>query len=171
MSSAEAEVRGSKGGKALMNWIQFFHGISAVVRTTLGRHPAISVRMAQQLFCCAVVVVCVCPIGSAVAATSSDRAHFQNQLGIRPQHETVLKLSPRTLQHARAGRNRLQLSPIQRQGATALLSVRAAPMFACNAAVCACRGDADCNDMFTTDLCGPSAECDEDTNTCICLRR
>lgn len=39
--------------------------------------------------------------------------------------------------------------------------------FNCNPLFCACRGDADCNDMFTTSLCG-RAICIDDV--CYCLR-
>jgi hypothetical protein len=39
--------------------------------------------------------------------------------------------------------------------------------FSCNAVVCACRGDADCNDLFTTNLCG-RAICYDDV--CWCVR-
>lgn len=31
--------------------------------------------------------------------------------------------------------------------------------FACNGGYCVCRGDLDCNDMFTTNVCGPNAVC------------
>jgi len=40
--------------------------------------------------------------------------------------------------------------------------------FQCNGFACACRGDADCNDMFTTALCGPTAICIDDV--CWCIR-
>lgn len=41
--------------------------------------------------------------------------------------------------------------------------------FTCNPLFCACRGDSDCNDMFTTSLCGPRAICIDDV--CYCVRK
>jgi hypothetical protein len=41
--------------------------------------------------------------------------------------------------------------------------------FTCQGIECSCSGDADCNDMFSTDLCGDIAVCYED-GTCRCLR-
>lgn len=41
--------------------------------------------------------------------------------------------------------------------------------FVCSSSHCACRGDADCNDMFTAGLCGPDAICIN--GVCICRRR
>jgi hypothetical protein len=40
--------------------------------------------------------------------------------------------------------------------------------FSCNAVVCACQGDADCNDMFTTNLCSGASKCYDDV--CWCVR-
>jgi len=40
--------------------------------------------------------------------------------------------------------------------------------FQCNRQLCSCNGDADCNDMFTTNVCGPGAFCIE--NICVCAR-
>ena len=40
--------------------------------------------------------------------------------------------------------------------------------FTCSGGACACEGDADCNDLFTTNLCGPLAICID--NRCYCLR-
>jgi hypothetical protein len=40
--------------------------------------------------------------------------------------------------------------------------------FTCNPLFCACRGDADCNDLFTTGLCGPRDICIDDV--CYCVR-
>ena len=40
--------------------------------------------------------------------------------------------------------------------------------FECNSTFCVCRGDADCNDMFGTDVCGPIAICINDV--CVCGR-
>lgn len=40
--------------------------------------------------------------------------------------------------------------------------------FTCNPVQCFCRGDEDCNDMFSTDACGPVAVCFD--STCICSR-
>ena len=40
--------------------------------------------------------------------------------------------------------------------------------FNCNPLLCSCTGDDDCNDMFTTDVCGPIAICIDDV--CFCGR-
>ena len=40
--------------------------------------------------------------------------------------------------------------------------------FSCSRSVCSCTGDADCNDMFTTNVCGKNAICID--NICICWR-
>jgi hypothetical protein len=40
--------------------------------------------------------------------------------------------------------------------------------YSCEGLLCSCSGDADCNDLFTTDLCGDIAVCDE--RGCWCLR-
>jgi hypothetical protein len=41
--------------------------------------------------------------------------------------------------------------------------------FNCNPLFCSCTGDADCNDMFTTGLCGPRDICID--STCYCVRK
>lgn len=40
--------------------------------------------------------------------------------------------------------------------------------FACSGIACTCSGDVDCNDMYTTGVCGDIGVCDE--NGCWCLR-
>lgn len=40
--------------------------------------------------------------------------------------------------------------------------------FTCSGFACTCRGDQDCNDMYSTGLCGDVGVCDE--NGCWCLR-
>ena len=40
--------------------------------------------------------------------------------------------------------------------------------FSCAPGFCICYGDSDCNDMFSTNACGPSAQCFG--NTCVCAR-
>jgi hypothetical protein len=35
-------------------------------------------------------------------------------------------------------------------------------------AQCTCRGDADCNKMFTSGFCGANASCDNGAGTCTC---
>jgi hypothetical protein len=40
--------------------------------------------------------------------------------------------------------------------------------FTCGGFGCVCTGDADCNDMFTTNVCGPYAVCMD--NVCWCSR-
>lgn len=42
--------------------------------------------------------------------------------------------------------------------------------FSCNGLECSCRGDNDCNDLFSTGLCGDVASCDNGTGRCSCLR-
>lgn len=44
--------------------------------------------------------------------------------------------------------------------------------FSCGALGCVCTGDADCNDMFSTNVCGPNAVCFESGSgvVCVCLR-
>lgn len=43
-----------------------------------------------------------------------------------------------------------------------------ATQFQCGPGFCVCRGDGDCNDMFTTNVCGPNAICFGDI--CVCSR-
>ena len=42
--------------------------------------------------------------------------------------------------------------------------------FSCGSTSCTCRGDRDCNDMFSTTVCGGRAVCDNTTGECSCLR-
>jgi hypothetical protein len=42
--------------------------------------------------------------------------------------------------------------------------------YECDASACTCHGDADCNDMFSTNVCGPIAWCIENDDTCHCSR-
>ena len=43
--------------------------------------------------------------------------------------------------------------------------------FSCNMTSCTCRGDADCNNMFSSSVCGSSAVCDTTSGVeCSCLR-
>jgi hypothetical protein len=42
--------------------------------------------------------------------------------------------------------------------------------FQCNPLLCTCKGDSDCNDMFSTTACGPHAACDLSSGVCACLR-
>jgi hypothetical protein len=45
--------------------------------------------------------------------------------------------------------------------------------FQCTGLHCSCNGDDDCNDMFTTNVCGDIAQCYEDSDgsvRCECLR-
>jgi hypothetical protein len=53
-----------------------------------------------------------------------------------------------------------------------LLSIRARAGFECSGPLCVCTGDDDCNDMFTTGLCG-DAICFETADggvVCLCVR-
>ena len=43
--------------------------------------------------------------------------------------------------------------------------------FSCGVTSCTCHGDADCNNMFSSKVCGQSAVCDETHGVeCSCLR-
>lgn len=42
--------------------------------------------------------------------------------------------------------------------------------FSCNTTSCSCQGDADCNNMFSSSVCGRSAECNTGSGECSCLR-
>lgn len=42
--------------------------------------------------------------------------------------------------------------------------------FSCNTTSCSCHGDADCNNMFSSNVCGRSAECNTGSGECSCLR-
>ena len=64
-----------------------------------------------------------------------------------------------------AGKQTLSISASQRSTA---LRAKGSLNFNCNGSYCACTGDADCNDMFTTNVCGPSAICIG--SSCFCSR-
>ena len=49
-----------------------------------------------------------------------------------------------------------------------LLVVQSSQQFQCSQNFCSCSGDGDCNDMFTTNVCGPDAVCFG--NICVCYR-
>ena len=53
-----------------------------------------------------------------------------------------------------------------RQGS--IITIPTTTQFQCSQRFCACSGDEDCNDMFTTNVCGPYAICFGDL--CICYR-
>ncbi len=44
--------------------------------------------------------------------------------------------------------------------------------FSCGGVGCVCNGDDDCNDMFSTNVCGPNAACfvSRGQVVCVCLR-
>jgi hypothetical protein len=56
---------------------------------------------------------------------------------------------------------------------TALASLRPRLGFECTGPFCICTGDDDCNDLFTTDLCGDAIcfETDAGGVVCLCLRK
>jgi hypothetical protein len=65
------------------------------------------------------------------------------------------------------GKAPLTILPAQRR---AVLSANKGGVnFSCNGVFCGCRGDADCNDMFSTNVCGSRAVCID--NVCYCDRR
>jgi hypothetical protein len=44
--------------------------------------------------------------------------------------------------------------------------------FSCGTTSCTCHGDADCNNMFSSNVCGRSAVCDTSSGVeCSCLRQ
>jgi hypothetical protein len=42
--------------------------------------------------------------------------------------------------------------------------------FTCSGLVCSCTGDTDCNDMFSSKVCGDLATCNLNTGVCGCFR-
>ena len=42
--------------------------------------------------------------------------------------------------------------------------------FTCNNGFCQCKGEADCDDMFNSNVCGTVADCNPKTGTCTCFR-
>jgi len=61
----------------------------------------------------------------------------------------------------------LTLAPRQQNQLRAMRSTRMD--FACSGRFCVCDGDTDCNDMFTTNVCGENAVCFG--RICFCDRR
>lgn len=76
----------------------------------------------------------------------------------------------RSLQKYVTGKQTLVITPAQQQAVLKAKKVKVGGglSFSCNAVFCACRGDADCNDMFSTSVCGPKAICID--NVCYCGR-
>lgn len=59
--------------------------------------------------------------------------------------------------------------PAARAGGASLGFLRGRSLgFTCSGFGCVCTGDADCNDMFSTNVCGPYAVCIN--NVCWCSR-
>lgn len=71
----------------------------------------------------------------------------------------------KTMQQLLVGKQPLSISKAQQK---AVLAKKGGLAFSCNSVVCACVGDLDCNDMFTTNVCGPRAICID--NVCYCSR-
>jgi hypothetical protein len=55
-------------------------------------------------------------------------------------------------------------------GTTRGVLTQTVAQFQCTATHCTCSGDRDCNDMFSTNVCGKPALCDNTSNSCSCLR-
>lgn len=70
---------------------------------------------------------------------------------------------------------RLSASPVSSDSCVSQIATRPGTGlgFTCSGLRCTCSGDDDCNDMFSTGLCGDVAQCYEDSNggvRCECLR-
>jgi hypothetical protein len=72
----------------------------------------------------------------------------------------------KTMNQLLVGKQTLTISPVERKAV--LSASKGGLSFSCNGIFCACTGDADCNDMFTTNVCGPRAICID--NVCYCSR-
>jgi len=80
---------------------------------------------------------------------------------LAPNAQTAPLATPRTI----PGKGALSISPAQQQSLQAQMGGLG---FSCNPIFCGCRGDADCNDMFGTNVCGGRAICIDDY--CYCDR-
>ncbi len=84
-----------------------------------------------------------------------------NQLQLQFQNPGVLappsRVAPTEFARSVQGRPLLNIAPVQ---ATELQSLRRGSLnFQCGGFGCVCTGDADCNDMFSTNVCGRAAVC------------
>lgn len=101
------------------------------------------------------------PLFTADSAAYFGRTHGHNARTRRSVGEPVVRAQARTPGALSTGRPH-SFRPLW--GATSSVA------FECSGPFCVCRGDEDCNDMFSTDVCGPVAECNYNTGVCICLR-
>ena len=68
-----------------------------------------------------------------------------------------------------SGNNKFKNAP--RLGSSGAIPRPSTAQFECSRASCSCSGDADCNDMFSSGVCGRDALCDQTGGvTCTCLR-
>jgi hypothetical protein len=75
-----------------------------------------------------------------------------------------VKISPASQQR--------KMAPVNRFGGV-LTVVGGGLGFQCTGLHCSCNGDGDCNDMFSTNVCGDIAQCYEESDgsvRCECLR-
>ena len=66
----------------------------------------------------------------------------------------------------------MKLAPVNRFGVPTLVGSSSSG-FQCTGLHCSCTGDVDCNDMFSTNVCGDIAQCYEESDgsvNCECLR-
>lgn len=108
-------------------------------------------RMSSLLFACTVMVL------GLLALTGPSYAQA-NRLQMNQSLSNLnLDAAPENRSVVPQGRSQLSLSTQQRR---TLQRLRGGSLnFACTGGFCACHGDADCNDMFTTNVCGPTAVC------------
>lgn len=134
----------------------------------------------------------VLAIGFLVPAASAQKVAFTNKVKIENAQVGTIQKKGKTFQHVKlsslkTGQNYLTLKSgnvlyieVSAKKIKSLTLAKANGMqsgriaiaskglqFNCSGLLCACRGDLDCNDMFTTGVCG-DAICIDDV--CICVR-
>jgi hypothetical protein len=102
----------------------------------------------------------IMPGYTAEASLYGKRGRYRTELGVRPE--------------ADAGAPRGDLLYPQAMHAAAMAGSsagfsRASLGFTCGRGGCVCSGDMDCNDMFTTNVCGPNAVCFNLGGQVICV--
>lgn len=88
------------------------------------------------------------------------------------QNEATVSGDPTQVQERAVPMQRLDYTTVPRmKGSRTPIPPRGGTMnFSCNTTSCSCRGDADCNNMFSSSVCGRSAVCDTGSGECSCLR-